>query len=82
MKQKYLMRSIILFLGLMAIASQNLWAEVQPYNMTEGVTDISKKVFDLHMLIFYICCVIGLLVFSAMAISLFRDRKSKGVIPA
>ena len=82
MKQKYLVRLISSSLGLVAIASQNLWAEVQPYNMTEGVTDISKKVFDLHMLIFYICCVIGVLVFSAMAISLFRDRKSKGVIPA
>lgn len=82
MKQKYLVRSISSLLALAAIASQNVWAEIQPYNMTEGVTDISKQVFDLHMVIFYICCVIGVIVFSAMAISMFRDRKSKGVIPA
>lgn len=82
MKQKYFMRSISSLLGLMAMASQNVWAEIQPYNMTEGVTEISKQVFDLHMAIFYICCVIGVLVFGAMAISIFRDRKSKSVIPA
>ncbi|NNC68620.1 MAG: cytochrome c oxidase subunit II, partial [Gammaproteobacteria bacterium] len=59
MKQKYLVRSINSLLALAVIASQNVWAEIQPYNMTEGVTDISKQVFDLHMVIFYICCVIG-----------------------
>lgn len=82
MKQKYLVRSINSLLALVIIASQNVWAEIQPYNMTEGVTDISKQVFDLHMVIFYICCVIGIMVFGAMAISIFRDRKSKGVIPS
>jgi len=82
MKQKYLVRSVSSLLGLMTIASQNVWAEIQPYNMTEGVTEISKQVFDLHMVIYYICCVIGVLVFGAMAISIFRDRKSKGVTPA
>lgn len=82
MKQKYFIRSISSFFGMAAIASQTAWAEIQPYNMTEGVTEISKQVFDLHMAIFYICCVIGILVFGAMAISIFRDRKSKGVTPA
>ncbi len=82
MKHKHIVRSISSSLGLMAIASQNVWAEIQPYNMPEGVTDISKQVFDLHMVIFYICCVIGVLVFGVMAISIYRDRKSKGVTPA
>ena len=82
MKQKYFMRSIISLLGLITLVSQNVWADIQPYNMTEGVTDISGQVFDLHMAIFYICCVIGVLVFGAMAITIFRDRKSKGVTPA
>ena len=71
------------FLGsLMGCFSQSAWAEIQPYNMPEGVTKISQEVFDLHMIIFYICCVIGILVFGVMTISLFRDRKSKGVKPA
>ena len=68
--------------SMIGIFTSNVWAEIQPYNMPEGVTDISKQVFDLHMVIFYICCVIGILVFSIMTISLFRDRKSKGVKPA
>ena len=82
MKQKYLVRSISSLFALLVMTSQNVWAEVQPYNMPEGVTEISKQVFDLHMVIFYICCVIGVIVFGAMTISIFRDRKSKGVTPA
>ncbi|MEJ2115525.1 MAG: cytochrome c oxidase subunit II [Gammaproteobacteria bacterium] len=82
MKQKYLTRSINLLLGLATIASQNVWAEVQPYNLTKGVTSTSESVFGLHMLVTYICLAIAILVFAAMAITLIRDRKSRGVTPA
>lgn len=51
-------------------------------NMTEGVTVTSAKVYDLHMLIFYICVVIGVLVFGVMFYSLYHHRKSRGVVPA
>lgn len=61
--------------------TNSVWA-IQPYNMTEGVTEISKNVFDLHMLIFYICCVIGVVVFSVMAYTIINHRKSKGHKPA
>jgi cytochrome c oxidase subunit 2 len=47
-------------------------------NLTEGVTDISREVYDLHMLVMYICTVIGILVFGAMFWSMFFHRKSKG----
>ena len=53
-------------------------AELQPYNMPIGVTDISAKVFDLHMLIFWICVVIGVVVFGVMIISMIKHRKSVG----
>jgi cytochrome c oxidase subunit 2 len=84
MRQNSLKHAVgyLIFGGLVGVFSQNLGAEIQPYNMTEGVTQISKDVFDLHMIIFYICCAIGVLVFGVMAISLVRDRKSKGVTPA
>ncbi|WP_093332074.1 cytochrome c oxidase subunit II [Thalassotalea agarivorans] len=49
------------------------------YNLTEGVTAISKEVYDLHMLIMYICVVIGVIVFGAMFWSMYFHRKSKGV---
>ena len=47
-------------------------------NMRQGVTDISRQVYDLHMLIFWVCVVIGVIVFSAMFISIVLHRKSKG----
>jgi len=48
--------------------------------MTEGVTAISKDVFGLHMLIFYICCVIGVIVFGVMFVSMYLHRKSRGAV--
>ncbi len=52
------------------------------FNMSEGVTDISRSVFDLHMLIFWICVVIGVIVFGVMFWSMFMHRKSRGAVPA
>ncbi len=51
-------------------------------NMPQGVTEVSKEVYTLHMRIFYICCVIGAAVFGVMIYSMFVHRKSKGVKPA
>lgn len=51
-------------------------------NMPVGVTPISKDVYGLHMLIFYICCVIGVAVFAVMFYSIFKHRKSKGAVAA
>ncbi len=47
-------------------------------NMPVGVTPISREVHGLHMMIFWICCVIGALVFAVMFYSIFKHRKSKG----
>ncbi|MEH6452430.1 MAG: cytochrome c oxidase subunit II [Psychromonas sp.] len=52
------------------------------YNMREGVTDISENVYQLHMTIFLICCVIAVIVFGIMFWSIYHHRKSKGVKPA
>ena len=51
-------------------------------NLREGVTDISHKVFDLHMLIFWICVIACVLVFAVLIYSIFTHRKSKGAEPA
>ena len=53
-----------------------------PLNMTKGVTEISQQVYDLHMTIFIICCVIGAVVFGIMFWSILRHRKARGVQPA
>jgi cytochrome c oxidase subunit 2 len=47
-------------------------------NMTPGVTEISQSIFDLHMLIFWICVVIGVGVFGVMFWSLIHHRKAAG----
>lgn len=52
------------------------------YNMRQGVTDISHQVYELHMTIFLICCVIGVIVFGIMFWALIKHRKSKGVVAA
>lgn len=51
-------------------------------NMPRGVTEISGEVYDLHMLIFWICVAIGIVVFTAMIISIIFHRKSKNPEPA
>ncbi len=51
-------------------------------NMPEGVTELSKATYDIHMLAFWVCVAIGVIVFGVMIYSLFAHRKSKGVEPA
>ncbi|CAK4075307.1 hypothetical protein VDT1_3921 [Vibrio sp. 16] len=57
-------------------------AEENTFNMTQGVTDISGQVYDLHMLIFYICVAIAVVVFGVMFYSMYHHRKSKGAVAA
>lgn len=51
-------------------------------NMTEGVTALSAETFSLHMLIFWICVAIGVLVYGVLIYSMIAYRKSKGAVPA
>ena len=58
------------------------FTEKSDYNMPVGVTDVSESIFELHMIIFWICVVIGVIVFSIMFWSLWKYRKSKGAVAA
>jgi cytochrome c oxidase subunit 2 len=49
-------------------------------NMRLGVTDISHRVYDLHMFSLWICVAIGVVVFGVMFYSIFAHRKSKGAV--
>lgn len=51
-------------------------------NMPRGVTPISHAIYHLHMLVFWVCVGIAVVVFSIMIYSLIRHRKSRGVKPA
>lgn len=65
-----------------AVFANSAMANDMRLNLTKGVTDVSANVYDLHMIIFYICCVIAILVFGVMFYSMLHHRKSKGVTPA
>ena len=51
-------------------------------NMTQGVTQQSGDHFDLHMIVLWICVVIGIGVFTVMFTSIVLHRKSRGHEPA
>ena len=66
-----------LVLGTLLLSSSSAWAE-WAVNMTPGVTAISREIYSLHMIIFWVCVVIGVVVFGVMFWSVFAHRKSKG----
>ncbi len=75
MKQKLYGLPALLF-------SPSILAADMPLNMTQGVTEISGRVYNLHMIILYICCAIGLVVFGVMIYSMINHRKSRGAVAA
>ena len=62
--------------------SNKALAEWEDLNMTQGATAISREVYDLHMLIFWICVVIGVLVFGVMFYSMYAFTKKKNPVAA
>lgn len=70
---------------LVALAfGSSVGANPEPWqlNMTPGVTESAQEVYRLHMIIFLICCVIGVIVFGAIFYSIFKFRKSQGAVAA
>ena len=51
-------------------------------NMTRGVTPISRDLYGLHMIVLWVCVVIGVVVFGVMIWSIFHHRKSRGAVAA
>lgn len=47
-------------------------------NLMQGVTQVSNDIYDLHMLILWICVFIGIGVFGTMFYSIYYHRKSRG----
>jgi cytochrome c oxidase subunit 2 len=75
---KGIVRALVVLAAFAAGAAHADWA----LNMTEGVTEVSRDVYWLHMLIFKICVGIAVLVFGVMIWSIVHHRKSRGVKPA
>ncbi|UHQ21076.1 cytochrome c oxidase subunit II [Lysobacter sp. KIS68-7] len=49
-------------------------------NMRQGVTHSSQMAWEAHMVALWICVVIGIIVFGAMAYAMFKFRHSKGAV--
>jgi cytochrome c oxidase subunit 2 len=50
------------------------------FNLPMGVTELSHEIYNLHMLVFWICVGIAVVVFGAMIYSLVSFRKSQGAV--
>ncbi|MFM1892102.1 MAG: hypothetical protein RLZ44_1179 [Pseudomonadota bacterium] len=49
-------------------------------NMSEGVSELSRDIYGLHMLILWICVIIAVFTFGAMIYAMVKFRKSKGAV--
>lgn len=67
---------------LMSVLAMAAGGEVSEYNMAPGVTEVGHEIFNLHMVILWICVAIGAVVFGVMFYSIIYHRKSRGVTPA
>ena len=84
-----LKRAQALFLGLLspviALAmAGNVSAEsaTRQLNMPQGVTEVSQAAYDIHMIMMWICTVIGVAVFGFMFYVMYAHRKSRGAVAA
>jgi cytochrome c oxidase subunit 2 len=66
------------------LASTVAMASAEPVrwqlNLPEGVTQTSHNAYYGHMMMLWICIVIGIIVFGAMGYAMFTFRKSKGAV--
>jgi cytochrome c oxidase subunit II len=77
-KNKLWLKLSSLALAIISPAAMAAWR----LNMSPGITEVSRETYFLHMLIFWICVVIGVIVYGVLIYSLFAYRKSKGAVPA
>jgi hypothetical protein len=57
-------------------------ADWNQLNLTRGVTPYSEEVYQLHMLILWVCVITGIGVFGVIFYSIIKFRKSKGAVAA
>lgn len=67
---------------LMSVIAMAAGGDVSEINMSPGATEVGHEIYDLHMIILWVCVVIGVIVFGVMFYSIYYHRKSRGVTPA
>ncbi|HVI56975.1 MAG TPA: cytochrome c oxidase subunit II [Luteibacter sp.] len=66
--------------GALALFGGEAWGNpvANQMNMTQGVSEWSP--YAMHMVALWVCVVIGIVVFGAMFVAMFRFRKSRGAV--
>lgn len=77
-----LIRKLTAAFAMLSIFFTGSLVQAIEYNLTEGVTEISQSAYDIHMLVVYVCLVIGILTFGAMFYSMWAHRRSAHPTPA
>ena len=70
--------AVAVLAGVASLLAAGVASAAYELNMTESVTPLGRELYGLHMLVFWICVGIGILVFGAMGWSIIHHRKSKG----
>jgi len=78
--KRLLTRALGPVLMLMSALALGYGPEANQVNMAPGATAVGEQIYDLHMLIFWICTIIGVMVFGVMFYSIIYHRKSKGAV--
>ncbi len=76
---RFLKRSFVagVLASLAALPASADWRLV---NMPEGVSELSREIYGMHMIMLWICTIIAIFTFGAMIVAMARFRKSKGAI--
>ncbi|SVA04716.1 uncharacterized protein METZ01_LOCUS57570, partial [marine metagenome] len=61
----------------LVIALVSVPAFALDFDMREGVTEMSQRIHTIHTVSLWICIVIGIIVFGAMAYTIYAHRRSK-----
>lgn len=64
----------------LAAASLPASADWSLLNMPVGVSELSREIYDMHMLMLWICVAIAVVTFGAMILAMVKFRKSKGAV--
>jgi cytochrome c oxidase subunit 2 len=72
---------------LLSLVTTGAWADDAPAwrhrfqtNLPVGATDVGADIYNLHMIVFWICVAIAVVVFSVMFYTVYTHRKSRGAV--
>jgi cytochrome c oxidase subunit 2 len=69
-----------LVVSLPALGSAVVETSTRQLNMPQGVTEVSQAAYDIHMIMVWVCTVIGIGVFGFMFYVMYAHRKSRGAV--